>query len=90
MLASQHRLARATPPKPDDPDSLKPISRRRWPLAVIGLLVVVYVGMAVFTAVCAWEQPGSGMLAVVPVVVLGGWVILHPVVSPRLRRRRRR
>ncbi len=90
ILASQQARPRTAPPEPGDADPLKPASPRRWPLCVVGLMVVAYVSIAVFTAICAWRQPDSGMPVVLPVVVLGGWVILHPIVTSRLRRQRRR
>ena len=69
------------------PERQSPAPRGARPAVICGLLVLVYLSMAAFTGICAWRQPGSGIFAVVPVMVLGGWVILHPIPALRLRRR---
>ena len=89
VLASLGGRPSARAPGSLAPNPQSPSPRGPWPALIRGLLAVAYLSMAVLTAICAWMQPASGMIAVVPVVVLGGWVILQPIMGPRSRRRRR-
>ena len=90
VLASRGARPGDPAPEPLAPRRPSPAPRDPWLALVRALLVLAYLLMAVLAAIYAWMQPASGMIAVVPVVVLGGWVILQPMMGPRPRRPRRR
>ena len=54
-----------------------------WRGTAFSLLVIAYLSMGVILFVSAWRWPSSGALAVVPMFLVGAWILLFQIMPPR-------